>query len=300
MSPLISVIVPVYNVADYLPRCIDSLLAQNEQNFEILLINDGSKDSSGTICDYYASKDARIKVFHKANGGVSSARNLGLENANGKWLAFVDSDDEVTKDYLTIPQEAADCDILSKGFVVQDNNKNTKVLAESIITDVEKIRKYFVMHRNNALWDKIIAHRLITSERFNTNVRIGEDFLFCFSILHKVKKWRFCSKGMYIYYIRESSAMRSLPISKRMPDILSNMEHVKSISAEANIPFVGLSILVQSYIPFCWAYRRLLSQEQRIRMQNYISEINVSKLHYLDLRTKVKFCYIKLLNSLGL
>ena len=97
MTPKISVIVPVYNTEKYLRRCIDSVLAQTYQDFELLLIDDGSKDSSGAICDEYAAKDARVRVFHKENGGVSSARNLGLDNARGEWVTFVDSDDYIEK-----------------------------------------------------------------------------------------------------------------------------------------------------------------------------------------------------------
>lgn len=92
---LISVIVPVYNTKQYLPRCIDSNLNQSFTDFEILLIDDGSTDESGRICDSYAVKDERILVFHKENGGVSSARNIGLKNAKGEWVCFLDSDDEM-------------------------------------------------------------------------------------------------------------------------------------------------------------------------------------------------------------
>lgn len=98
--PMISVIVPVYNADKHLHCCIDSILAQSFTDFELLLIDDGSKDSSGRICDEYASKDSRIRVFHKENGGVSSARNLGLDNAKGEWVAMVDSDDYVKNGYL--------------------------------------------------------------------------------------------------------------------------------------------------------------------------------------------------------
>ena len=90
---LISIIVPIYNSESTLKRCVDSILAQTYQNFELLLIDDGSKDCSGEICKEYAQKDSRVKVFHKENGGVSSARNLGLDNARGEWVTFVDSDD---------------------------------------------------------------------------------------------------------------------------------------------------------------------------------------------------------------
>ena len=99
-TPKISVIVPVYKVEQYLHRCIDSILSQSFTDFELLLIDDGSPDNCGKICDEYTQKDSRVRVFHKPNGGVSSARNLGLDNAKGKWIAFIDSDDFVEKEYL--------------------------------------------------------------------------------------------------------------------------------------------------------------------------------------------------------
>lgn len=100
--PKVSVIIPVYNAEKYLRKCLDSVLAQSFADFEVLLINDGSTDGSGKICDDYAQKDARVKVFHKENGGVSSARNLGLDNATGDWIVFVDSDDYVEKNYFEV------------------------------------------------------------------------------------------------------------------------------------------------------------------------------------------------------
>ena len=93
MHPKISVIVPVYKAEKYLHRCVDSILAQSYTDFELLLIDDGSPDNSGAICDEYAIKDSRVRVFHKQNGGASSARNKGLDHANGEWVSFVDSDD---------------------------------------------------------------------------------------------------------------------------------------------------------------------------------------------------------------
>ena len=100
-TPKISVIVPVYNVEKYLPRCIDSILSQTFTDFELLLIDDGSTDESGKICDEYAKKDKRIRVFHQENGGVSATRNLGLEEASAEWICFVDSDDWVEEDCLS-------------------------------------------------------------------------------------------------------------------------------------------------------------------------------------------------------
>ena len=119
--PQISVIVPVYNAEKYLHRCIDSILAQTFSDFELLLIDDGSKDNSGRICDEYAAKDSRIRVFHKKNGGVSSARNMGLDNAKGDWITFVDSDDWVKQDYLYSMISQPDADLIMSSFDIIEN-----------------------------------------------------------------------------------------------------------------------------------------------------------------------------------
>ena len=134
-GPKISVIVPVYNVEQYLPRCIDSILAQTFTDFELLLIDDGSTDKSGDICDEYARKDPRIRVFHKPNGGVSSARNMGLDNAKGEWIAFVDSDDWVNEDFLAnfIEVDTGE-DLLCQGFC----SPNWKDEGSAIITRPDK------------------------------------------------------------------------------------------------------------------------------------------------------------------
>ena len=100
IEPRVSIIVPVYKAEAYLHRCIDSIIVQTFTNWELLLVDDGSPDRSGVICDEYAGKDERIKVFHKENGGVSSARNLGIDKAVGEWLCFIDSDDTIQPTYL--------------------------------------------------------------------------------------------------------------------------------------------------------------------------------------------------------
>ena len=115
---MISVIVPVYNTEQYLPRCIESILSQSFTDFELLLIDDGSTDGSGKICDAYAEKDNRIRVFHKENGGVSSARNMGLDEAKGEWVYFVDSDDELLHDGLQVlfDNTNKEVDVVLAGF----------------------------------------------------------------------------------------------------------------------------------------------------------------------------------------
>ena len=114
--PLVSIIVPVYNVENYLKECIDSILMQTYKNIEVILINDGSSDSSGKLCDEYKEKDIRIKVVHKTNGGLSDARNLGLDICKGEYISFVDSDDYVSPIFVEIYMQAmqeGNCDIVA-------------------------------------------------------------------------------------------------------------------------------------------------------------------------------------------
>lgn len=135
MNPLISIIVPVYNTEKYLDQCIQSVLAQTYTHWELLLIDDGSTDSSGVICDKYAEQDSRIKAFHKANGGASSARNLGLDNATGEWITFVDSDDWVDKSlYNEMINKADDehSDIVVSGVYIERYDSEVQPLECSI------------------------------------------------------------------------------------------------------------------------------------------------------------------------
>lgn len=140
-SPKVSVIVPVYKVEKYLPECIDSILAQTFTDFELILVDDGSPDNSGKICDDYATRDPRIRVFHKENGGVSSARNFGIKNSKGEWIVFVDSDDFVGESYLShLLQGSLGGDLVVAGWVQYNRNRkivNIRKFFNSILT-VEK------------------------------------------------------------------------------------------------------------------------------------------------------------------
>lgn len=126
---MVSCIIPVYNTEKYLRRCIESVLAQTFVDWEMLLIDDGSTDASGSICDEYAAKDERIRVFHKENGGISSARNLGLNYAQGEWIFFVDSDDSLPKTSLeSLLARSSDANIIAGGFFVVGGGKKRTTL----------------------------------------------------------------------------------------------------------------------------------------------------------------------------
>ena len=119
MSPKISIIVPVYNAEKTLNQCVDSIIHQSYKDWELFLIDDGSKDHSAAICDKYAQQDERIRVFHKSNGGVSSARNVGLDNAVGEWITFIDSDDWVENNYLENLYQNDENDIVASYFIAE-------------------------------------------------------------------------------------------------------------------------------------------------------------------------------------
>lgn len=137
MDPQISIIIPVYNSGNTLNRCIDSILNQTFTDWELLLVNDGSTDRSGELCDEYASKDQRIKVFHKKNGGVSSARNTGLDNATGSWLTFVDSDDFIDTTFLDSFIKSQSCDLYITG--IQFINNTTTLLPSEEYIKIEDV-----------------------------------------------------------------------------------------------------------------------------------------------------------------
>ena len=216
----ISIIVPIYNTAQYLSRCIDSLLSQSFTDFELLLVDDGSNDGSDAICDAYAEKDGRIRVFHKENGGVSSARNLGLDNANGEWIYFVDSDDEVLPDGLRI---LVDCisekvDMVMGGFVEIDKNGNSLSTEERASLFLSKKQSIITMFYGYGsyykymgyMWIRLLRNRIIQEYklRFDPSVAIKEDTLFLVQYACKSNgtTWQ-TTIPVYKYYDRADSAM---------------------------------------------------------------------------------------------
>lgn len=243
--PQISLIVPVYNAAMHLHRCIDSLLEQSFRDFELLLINDGSKDGSREICDDYATKDARVRVFHKANGGVSSARNMGLNNAIGIWIAFVDSDDWVTKDYLKNlfyhTQMGVDL-VVSFPTYVYANGALKKPKYPSRLINEQNFEDIFVqhsMHQNTSPWCKLFRRELIESAniRFCEDMHIGEDLLFLYSYLLFTANIYISSNNdyMYRYDLQSSLTKRVNPYKSEYAGYVNIKHVVKDLIKKRNI-----------------------------------------------------------------
>lgn len=219
-TPQISIIVPVYNTEKYLHRCIDSILVQTFTDFELLLINDGSTDKSGEICDEYAMKDSRIRVFHKKNGGVSSARNLGLDNTKGEWVAFVDSDDWIKTDYLYSMMSQSDADMIMSSFEIIDNFEEWDNNIKNELYNYSKIKFFLERYINTATlcapWCKLFKVSLIGNLRFNELISFKEDTIFVFEYLDKVNRVRTINSWGYQYRrgINESLSVKLLSVKE--------------------------------------------------------------------------------------
>lgn len=210
--PLFSFIIPVYNVSAYLPKCLDSILRQNIDDWEAILIDDGSVDNSGKICDEYAAKDDRFKVFHKANGGVSSARNVGLENARGEWIWFVDSDDWIENNALSTLFDVIktySCDTIFFGMRIENHDSSTnleqpslsKLSCESFLSQISCFANPTMLFSHD-----IIREHLL---RFPTGIKMAEDLEFQYKYLTFIKSPVSINSMLYVYMRRDDSAMNN-------------------------------------------------------------------------------------------
>lgn len=242
--PLISIIVPIYNVEKYLYECICSVLKQTYNNFELILVNDGSADSSGEICDKFAKKDNRITVIHKENAGVSSARNAGLEKALGKWIAFLDPDDWIEENTLEFAVKTADknkVDILGWNYYINSNEKQIKakeICPHTLIREGIAIRWFILdtmypeydessnkisLTGTRNVWGKLFHRNIIfdNSIRFSTNLQIGEDAFFCMQCFEKSQKIMLINEYLSHYRVVHHSANRRY--RKDLSEVYTNM-----------------------------------------------------------------------------
>lgn len=232
MEDLITVIIPVYNAEKYIAECLESLINQTYKNLEIIVINDGSKDNSGTICDQYKEKDSRIQVIHKENGGVSLARNSGLEIAKGKYIAFVDGDDYLDKEYfekmLKILKEKQ-VDIVLCGFNrVYDNSIEKVTKGKSLIMNKEEFLTDILNVQGGAgiVHSKLWKKEVIQGTNFDKDIKIGEDSYFCIQAVKNVNNVYVLDEALYNYRFNNASAVRKY--KKDFPDLcLTSMKIAK-------------------------------------------------------------------------
>lgn len=242
MNPIISIIVPVYNVEEYLQRCIDSILNQRFKDFELILINDGSTDNSLKICKEYSLSDSRVKVINKENGGLSSARNAGINIAKGKYIGFVDSDDWINEEmYQTLYNllQEYDCDIAEccykKVYDEKIIEKQKKRYEISILSNIKILESMYV---NNFAGSTISVNKLYKSSLFK-NIRfpegkLNEDQFTTYKIYFNSRKVVSINREMYYYYQSGNSITRSEFSIKKL-DAIEAIESSKRFFEKNNL-----------------------------------------------------------------
>ncbi len=213
--PLLSIIIPVYQVEDYLEACINSVLAQECEDIEIILVDDGSKDRSGEICDRYAEQDYRITVIHQQNKGLSAARNKGLDICRGWYITFVDSDDELQaatlSQNLKVLMDDPTIDLLEYPVHIYKGAKDTRIWKEDRYSLKNNIAEEWFRDKgydHSFAWNKIFKRNIWDGLRFPEG-KIFEDIYIIAPIIHKVKHYVVSDLGMYYYNAREGSISRS-------------------------------------------------------------------------------------------
>lgn len=249
----VSIIVPIYNVAEFLKRGLNSVLSQSFQDFELILVDDGSTDASGEICDEYVALDSRIQVIHKENGGVSSARNAGLDVATGEWVYCMDPDDELLPDGLMtlVSGISEEVDVVMGGYeeIRVDGTllRSSNVSSEHVILDKSKsLRPLFAPYSDDSgyvghVWLRLFRMEVIRKNhiRFDSTITIREGTLFVATFLCLSRGTTcYISKPIYRYYHRKSSAVWSLMKSfnkKYLSSFDSNVKIVRIINDTASI-----------------------------------------------------------------
>lgn len=273
---MISIIVPIFNAGKWLTRCIESILCQTYTDFELLLINDGSYDNSVAICNEFANKDTRIRVFHKTNAGVSSARQLGINHVRGEYVIHVDADDYIKNDMLekmysyatTHQSDMVICDyfeiVKNKTRYIEQKPSNTN--PDDIIIDLLK------GNLMGALWNKLVSTSCYIGVSFPQEITYEEDLLACILMMQNVKKVSYLNNAFY-YYVRGENTMslshkynRNTYLSEQL--VLNSIENLVVQKYSLRQAFYYRSLL-SAYLAFT---NQVLSRKEYItKYQNMIS-----------------------------
>ncbi len=266
MEELISIIIPVYNVEKYLNRCLESVINQKYRKLEIILIDDGSTDNSGKICDEYALKDSRIKVIHKKNDGVSVARNTGIKIAKGNYIGFVDSDDWIHPDmykklYQALIKNQADIscckEIRCKNGVEKISKKFDNKITE--YDQMQYIKKFFKINSQECIyyvWNKLYKRQIIDEEQYPINL-ISEDVVGTYKALVKSNKIVEINYPYYYYYYNPNS-ITSKAFSKEDFDLIEIWDKVIEITEKESPNYLWMAELNRNRIDYTLLMRMAL------------------------------------------
>ena len=302
-NDLISVIVPIYNVEKYLSECIDSIINQTYKNIEIILVDDGSLDSCGAICDEYAKKDNRIKVIHKENGGLSDARNHGIDLAMGKYIAFVDSDDYINEQYLEKLYNAIidnNTQVSQCNFISVDDNKN-EILRRGYTGNIKTKSGYDMIKEmctkkyweNIIIWNKLYSANLFDDIRYPVG-KIHEDEFVAPKILYNVDNIAIVKEYLYNYRKNQNSIMGKIFKIERLDVLEAYEERLKFFEQKGEKELYELTmktylgkirelyIKTQKYIEDSEGIRKKLLSKYR---ENYRCALSFK---YIDSISKIK------------
>ena len=245
-NDLISVIIPIYNVEKYLRKCVNSVLEQTYHNVEIILVDDGSKDSSGTICDEYTKNDGRVKVIHKKNGGLSDARNVGIDVATGEYMCFIDSDDFIHKQYIEFLYEALkkyDADIavcnfqrVSEGETLHERSIKPSEVSVRVLSREESWLALYdskLQYQFTIAWSKLYRRNIFKALRFPVG-RLNEDVATAHMVIGLTNKVAYVDEVLYYYLVRLGSIMNSdIKTDDAVKAIASRIEYFQSLGEVA-------------------------------------------------------------------
>lgn len=283
--PLISVIVPVYNVQNFLKECVNSILSQDYDRFELILVDDGSTDDSGNICDIFSKMDSRVSVIHKKNGGLSDARNSGIAVSNGEFLTFIDSDDFVSKDYLSILVNTAikfGADIVQGEFTKIQSRLGTKSnLDVKKFESSEALRSMLTLDRVQVnAWAKLYKSKLFETTRYPVG-RINEDNLTTYKTIIDANV--VVCQNQYIYYYRTNpSGIMNSHFTKRRFDILDAPDETKrylgknAMEFTDEIEYYQMRIAIRLYNECYKSEQFELYNKELKKIKKILSEFNLN------------------------
>lgn len=221
LQPLVSILLPAYNVGAYISRCLDSIISQSFKNLQIVIVDDGSTDDTLSICKRYEERDRRIEVFHRENAGVASARNDLLRHVRGSFFLFVDSDDWIEPNMVEVLLaliQSNHSDVAICGMVQNEGSISKEETWPCLTLDRKELVRRFLYHTEvrGSLWNKLFRSDLLEDEQFDSSISFGEDALFCWHLFQRVNSITMNNQPLYHYRMNENSISHGVFGSKKL------------------------------------------------------------------------------------
>ena len=301
---LVSIIVPIFNVEAYLDRCVENLVNQTYQNLEIILVDDGSPDDCPKMCDEWAIKDSRIKVIHKKNGGLSDARNAGMEIASGEYISFIDSDDYIALDFfvtLLLVMKKENSDIVECGVVkFYEDGRFEEYSDDLAVTTFETESALSGLISENPfhqhVWNKLYKTQLVKDIPYAVG-KLNEDEFWTYQVFGRAKKVSKINKTMYYYFQRSSSIMGESYNIRRIDALEGKSNRQKYI--EKNYSNLAVQAKIDFYGSCMFAYQCVLKylsgkekREAITRIKRYKQECNLSVSEIKEIHGSSKKYYL--------